>query len=258
METLVISESHLTIENRTFSGGLYARMPHPDGGTFRTFRTATVLVMGNDIHFKNCTFENTAGPGGHGGPDGQGVGQALALYLDGDGIVLEDCVLKGYQDTLFLAPLPEKEIEKGGFTGPGEFLPRTPRSVRLLCCRIEGSVDFVFGGADAVFEDCEFVSLEPGYVFAPCSLPGHPGFTAINCRFTAGDDVPEGSCYIARPWRNDAAVTLKNCELGAHIAPEGWHDWGKTEAHATVRFTEEGSYGPGAECISRPAWVTCN
>ena len=36
------------------------------------------------------------------------VGQAIALTLDGDDIVLDHCVIRAHQDSLFLAPLPER------------------------------------------------------------------------------------------------------------------------------------------------------
>ena len=229
---IVISGSGLVIENRTYTGDLYARMQHEDGRPYHTFRTASVLVDGNDITFRRCTFENTAGRG-------EDVGQAIALYLDGDGICLEDCVLKGHQDTLFLAPLPPKEYEKDGFLGPKQFTPRTPRTVYFKRCLIEGGVDFIFGGATAYFDDCEFRSVEPGFVFAP-STPEDvdTGFVARNCRFTRNDpeEVPDASCYVARPWREFAKVRLKNCEYGPHIHPDIWNDWGKKDAHATIRF----------------------
>ena len=183
------------------------------------------------------------------------LGQALALYLDGDGILLEDCTLRGHQDTLFLAPLPEKEIIPGGFLGPGQFKPRTNHTFKFRNCRIEGGVDFIFGGATAYFENCEFVSVEEGYVFAPstpCDV--EVGFVARNCRFVAGEGVGKGTCYIARPWRDFGAVELFNCYLGEHINPAGFDDWGKTHAHETIRFVERSSYGEGAEGI-RPHYV---
>lgn len=63
---------------------------------------------GSRVKFRNCRFANTAG-------SGKKAGQAIALYLDGDDIVLEDCVPEGHQDTLFLAPLPPHAYEKDGF-----------------------------------------------------------------------------------------------------------------------------------------------
>ena len=112
MAQIHISESNLIIENKVFSGCNYAREIHPDGVKRGTFRSYSVLVDGDGVTFKNCIFENTAGKG-------EDVGQALALYLDGDDITLENCVLRGHQDTLFLAPLPDKEIIPGGFVRHG-------------------------------------------------------------------------------------------------------------------------------------------
>ncbi len=240
MSQFHISESNITIENKTFSGSHFAREIHPDGTARGTFRSYTLLVDGDNVTFKNCVFENTAGKGGL-------VGQALALYLDGDNISLEDCILKGHQDTLFLAPLPEKEIIPGGFLGPKQFTERKNRTFYFKSCRIEGGVDFIFGGASAYFENCEFVSVEKGFVFAP-STPKDVsvGFVAKKCRFVAADGVPKASCYIARPWRDHGAVELIDCYIGEHIHPDGFDDWGKIQARTTVRFSERGSYGEGA------------
>ncbi len=241
MAQIHISESNIIIENKTFSGAHFAREVHPDGTPRGTFRSYTVLCDGDNVTFRNCVFENTAGRG-------EDVGQALALYLDGDNITLEDCILRGHQDTLFLAPLPEKEIIPGGFLGPKQFTERKRRVYRFKNCTIEGGVDFIFGGATAYFENCVFVSVEEGYVFAPstpCDV--EVGFVAKDCRFVAGDDVRDGSCFIARPWRDHGAVEIINCHLGAHINSAGFDDWGKTHAHSTVRFIERGSLGEGAK-----------
>lgn len=248
MSQIHISESNRLIENQTFSAGHYAREEMPDGTKRGTFRSYTLLVDGDNVTFKNCVFENSAGKGCD-------VGQAIALYLDGDGISLDGCLIRGHQDTLFLAPLPDKEIIPGGFTGPKQFTERTRRTYHFTNCRIEGGVDFIFGGATAYFENCEFVNVEEGFVFAPSTPEDVPvGFVAKNCKFTATDNVKKASCYIARPWRNHAYVRLENCYLGDHINPAGFDDWGKAEAHETVRFYEINSYGPGADG-DRPYYV---
>ena len=243
-----ISESNIVIENQAYSGCHYAKEMHEDGRMYGTFRTYTVLVDGNHITFRNCIFENTAGPGNE-------VGQAIALYIDGDDICLENCVLRGHQDTLFLAPLPEKEIIPGGFLGPKQYTPRYHRRVQFKNCVIEGGVDFIFGGAEAYFENCEFRSVEPGFVFAPSTPEGNnAGFVAKNCKFTSIKEVGKHSCYIGRPWRNHAKIRLEGCYLGEHIHLAGWDDWNKPEAHNTVEFVEKGSYGPGAGS-KRPGYV---
>ena len=248
---LHISESNMTIENKTFSGSRYADQIMPDGTKRGTFRSYSVLVDGDNIVFKNCMFENTAGKG-------KTVGQAIALYLDGDGITFENCKIIGHQDTLFLAPLPDKEIIPGGFIGPKQFAERIRRTFFFKNCVIEGGVDFIFGGATAYFDECEFVSVEPGYIFAP-STPEDVeiGFVARNCRFIAKGDIESGSCFIGRPWRNHAYVKLENCYLGEHINGQGFDDWGKIESHKTVRFYEFASYGPGA-IGNRPDYVNKN
>ncbi len=247
--TVYISENNIELTGNKYSGDLYALMVHEDGRTYHTFRTSSVLIDGTNITCRNCTFENTAGPG-------KEKGQAIALYLDGDNITLENCVIYGHQDSLFLAPLPEHEYQKDGFLGPKSSLPRTDRTFFFRNCLIEGDVDFVFGGATAYFDNCEFRSNGKGYVFAP-STPEHvkEGFVARNCRFTCTDDVPDQSCYIARPWRSYAMVRLEHCELGRHICPQGWHDWNKKDAQKSIRFSEYDSYGPGARG-TRPDYVT--
>ena len=234
-ETFIIDSHDKIIEGRFYTGSLSARLPHEDGRPYHTFRTPTVLVTGNHLTFKNCVFENTAGRGSD-------VGQALALYLDGDDITLEDCTLRGHQDTLFLAPLPEKVREKDGFIGYGEFRSRTHRTFNFRNCLIEGGVDFIFGGATAFFEKCEFKSIEPGYVFAPSTPKDvERGFVATDCSFTCSDDIADGSCCIARPWREYGSVSLKNCRLGRHISHNLWCDWADAIKNGTARFSETGS-----------------
>lgn len=243
-----LEDDHVILQKGAYSGGLYAKKIHEDGEPYGTFRTYTMLVTGNHVVLKDLTIENTAGPG-------KEVGQALALYCDGDELQVENCHLIGHQDTLFLAPLPPQEVQKNGFLGPGQFTPRTNRRVYFKDCVIEGGVDFVFGGAEAYFDNCEFRSVEPGYVFAPSTPEGREGFVCRNCRFTAVPSLEKESCYLGRPWRDYARVRLENCWLGEHIRKEGWHDWNKPQAHERSRFEEIGSVGPGAQNAARPDWV---
>lgn len=141
-------------EDVVFTGSLGAREILEDGIKRGTFRTQTVYIHGDRLTFQNLTFENTAG-------DGDVAGQALAVYADGDELEFENCRFLGRQDTLFCAPLPEHEVEPGGFRGPGEFRPRTPTHQHYQNCYIEGTVDFIFGGAEAIFDRCEIFSCLP-------------------------------------------------------------------------------------------------
>ncbi len=236
----VLSESNKIYTGVTWSNAQGAKEIHEDGRPYHTFRTATVLVDANRNVFQNCVFENTAGPG-------DTAGQAIALYLDGDGIIIRNCVIRGHQDSLFLAPLPPKEIEKDGFLGPKQFTERVPRTFHFEKCRIEGDVDFVFGGATALFDECDFISNGPGYVFAP-STPENAryGFVARNCRFKRNGDVPDGSVYLGRPWREHAQLLIEDCWLDSHIHADGFCDWADRGKAGGVSFKELHSTGPGA------------
>lgn len=254
-ERVVISRPYLTLEGEdgaVITGDLYALMPSEDIGKLGTFRTYTVFIDTHDVTIRNLTFENTAGKG----PD---VGQALALYADGDRLVFDHCRFLGNQDTLFTAPLPLKEVEPNGFTGPGQFRHRTPGRHYYKDCYLEGDIDFVFGGAAAYFEHCEFHSKDIGkqvnsYVTAASTPEGQEyGYVMESCRFTGS--CPPHSAYLGRPWREYAKTVLLNCEIGAHICPEGWHDWGKTAARDTVYYAEYRSYGPSGDLSKRPNWV---
>ncbi len=217
------------------------RDPMPDGGRRGTFRTATLRTDAPHVTLRRLTVENAAGPR-------ETVGQAIALYADGDAFLCEDCVLLGGQDTLFTAPLPPREIEPGGFIGPKQYAPRTPQRQRYLRCTIRGDVDFIFGGAAAWFEDCEIRTEDTradrsapfaGYCTAASTPEGQAmGYVFLRCRFTASPEVPAGSTWLGRPWREWAKTVLIGCELGPHIHPAHWHDWGKEAFHTRGFYAE--------------------
>lgn len=226
-----------------------------DGEKRGTFRTATVRINTHDFTAKHLTFQNDAG-------FGHTVGQALALYVDGDRNYFEDCNMIGSQDTLFTAPLPMKESQPHGFRGPGEYKPRIMGRQCYRNCFIQGDVDFIFGGAIAYFEDCTIHSKKPGdrrppesgeediygYITAASTFQDQEfGYVLKNCRLTS--DCPTGSIYLGRPWREWAKTVYINCELGEHIHPLGWNDWEKTHGH--FYYGEYNSYGPGANADSR-------
>jgi len=99
-----------------------------DRGRNSTFFTYTLLVQANDFHARNLPVRNTAGP----------VGQALALRVEGDRAVFENCRFLGHQDTVYAAGEGSRQYFKD--------------------CYIEGTTDFIFGPGTAVFEDCRIHS----------------------------------------------------------------------------------------------------
>lgn len=248
----ICGESRETTEQTVITYALGARTILEDGKKRGTFRTYTMFVDTPDVTLENLTIENGAGPGTE-------VGQAIALYADGDRLCVRGCRLLGWQDTLFTAPLPPKEIEKDGFIGPKQFAPRTKTRQYYEDCYIEGEVDFIFGGAMAWFENCTLFSKNvdreiKGYVTAPSTPEGQRfGYVMSHCRFES--NCPQETVYLGRPWREWAKVVLLNCEIGAHICAEGWNDWGKELAHETSFFAEYGCQGEGADLSNRPDWT---
>ena len=251
-ENLSVTLGNLSIEGAgrelvTIFGKLGGYEILEDGIKRGTFRTQTVFVHGKDISIRNLTIENGAG-------QGTKVGQAIALYADGDRLLFEKLNLLGHQDTLFCGPLPEKEIEPGGFRGPLEHAPRINGRQLYRDCRIEGTVDFIFGSATAFFEECQIISVDPllpgkeclGFVTAPSTPKGQAyGFVFSSCEFLG--ECPARTIYLGRPWREYARSVFVDCFMDVHIKEEGFHDWGKELSHTESYFAEIGSYGPGAK-----------
>lgn len=262
-ERVEIHRPHVTLVGETADsvrivGGLGAKMPSSDGsgvdGTLGTFRTYTVLVDADDVRLENLTIVNDAG-------DGREVGQAIALYADGDRLVVDACCITGCQDTLFLGPLPPREVKPGGFIGPKQFAPRRVGRQYFRRCRIEGDVDFIFGSARAYFEGCEIRSLNRnmdvnGYVTAASTPEGEPyGFVFHGCSFTAAQDVAPDSVYLGRPWREWAQTVLIDCWLGQHIKREGWWDWNKPAAHERACYAGAILHGPAGDTAGWVPWT---
>jgi len=202
----------------------FAQRNNKFGEEMGTTGSTSFFVFGDGFFAKNITFENSAGP----------VGQAVAVRVTGDKVVFENCRFLGFQDTLY---------------------PQGDRSRQYYKdCYIEGTVDFIFGWSTAFFENCEIYSKGPsGYVTAASTNEGTPfGFVFLNCKLTG--DSPESSVYLGRPWRDFAQTVFINTEMGAHIKPEGWHNWSKPDAEKTAFYAEFNSKGLGASSNTRVAW----
>jgi pectinesterase len=252
-EKLVIDKPWITLigdgaEKTIITYGDYANKEFPNGEPYHTFHSYTVLISGDHVRVEGITIENTAGKG-------EVVGQALAAYVDGDCVAFHDCRFLGHQDTLFTGPLPPKPRDRASFGGPRDGAPRRPVRQYYARCYLEGDIDFIFGSATAVFEDCEIHSVGSGWVTA-ASTPedvAH-GYVFLRCKLTGA--APEHSVGLGRPWRNYAKVAFLDCWLGPHIKAEGWDRWNERESVADVRFLEVGSVGPGAVSSGRVEWST--
>ncbi len=178
-------------------------------------------VGGHSFTAENLTFENTFGPGS----------QAVAVVAEADRIVFKNSRFIGWQDTLYA---------KGG---------------RQLYqdCYIEGHVDFIFGQASAVFDNCVIHSKGDGYLTAPMRFSDQEvsGYVFYKSKLTA-ENIQKG-VYLGRPWRDYGRTVFLETEMGEHIRPEGWHHW-EPQREKTAYFAEYKSSGKGGDVSKRVAW----
>jgi pectinesterase len=207
--------------NTILTFNLYAGITNAEGKPIGTFKTPSTTIDADDFTAENLTFENSAGP----------VGQALAIRVDGDRATFRNCRFLGWQDTILL--------NRGR-----QFFEN---------CYIAGHTDFIFGAATAWFENCEIHALRDGYLTAASTPEDEPfGFVFSNCKITGEPGV---KTFLGRPWRIHASTIFLNCEMSDVVRLEGWNDWKKPEAHATMRYAEFNSTGDGASLTNRPDWV---
>ena len=224
---------------------------HADGTPVGTFRSYTAFLGGGRVEVRHMTIENTSG-------ESVLHGQAIAAYADAAQVCMEDVALRSCQDTLFCAPLPQRERQVRGFYGPRALAPRRPTRQYYHNCHIAGDIDFIFGGADAVFEACTLESLNRGmpvngYVAAPSGEADGLGFVFLRCAFTGA--CPPGTVFLGRPWREHGKALLVDCTLGAHIHPAGWSSWLGAGGEEHACFAEIGSLGAGASAALRAPWA---
>lgn len=203
---------------------LHANLPGPDGSPIGTGKSSSTFVLADNFTAENLTFANSTP---------RDVAQALVISCSGDRQIFRRCRFLGWQDTIYT------------------------HSGRLYFedCYIEGGVDFIFGAATAVFKNCEVRSKRGGYLTAASTPETEPhGYVFIGCRLTADPEVKNGSVYLGRPWRDFASVVFLDCEMGAHIRPEGWDNWKNPAREKTARYAEHGSRGPGANPGGRVGW----
>jgi pectinesterase len=211
------------ITNNDFSG----KIDPTTEKELSTFTSYTVLVQGNDIRIENLTIRNSS----------CGEGQAVALHVEGDRFVIRDSDILGCQDTLYTATEGSRQL--------------------YLNCFIEGTTDFIFGEATAVFKDCTIQSLKNSFITAAATPQNQEfGYVFMDCKLIATEGVNE--VYLGRPWRPYAKTVFINTHLGKHILPEGWDHWPGDKMfpnkERTTYYAEYNNSGPGASPSGRVEW----
>ena len=192
-------------------------------GRNSTFYTYTVLVEGDDFSATNLTIKNTSGD----------HGQGIALSVVANRAKITNCTISGNQDTLYLSGNGTKQYFKD--------------------CYIEGTTDFIFGSATALFENCTIHSIKSSYITAASTPQDTPfGFVFKDCKLTA--DPQATAVYLGRPWRIYAKTVYINCDLGKHIRAEGWENWSKPDAEKNAFYAEYNCKGEGFQPSKRVGW----
>ena len=192
-------------------------------GKLITFTSYTAKISGNRFVAENISFVNTAGP----------VGQALALYVDADKAVFKNCRFIGNQDTIFASG----ESSQQYFTE----------------CYIEGTTDFIFGPATALFEHCTIKCKSNSFITAASTSKDRKfGFVFLDCTITADTGVVK--LFLGRPWRAYSKTVFIRCALPKQIAAEGWNNWSNPENEKTAFYAEYKNTGEGSHTAGRVAW----
>ncbi|KAL7613998.1 pectinesterase 2 [Lactuca sativa] len=205
------------------------------GGGFTTYSSATVGVDGTGFIARGITFRNTAGPA---------KSQAVALRSSSDLSVYYACSFEGYQDTLFV--LAQRQFYK--------------------TCYIYGTIDFIFGNAAVVFQNCMILARRPlkGQAnIITAQGRGDPfqntGISIHNSRVMAAPDlkpvVRTVKTYLGRPWQEYSRTVYMKTFLDSHIDPVGWSPWDNTNfAQSTLVYGEYQCFGPGSSTRNRVKW----
>ncbi|XP_022953706.1 pectinesterase-like [Cucurbita moschata] len=203
-----------------------------DGWT--TFRSATVVAVGNGFIAKGITFENFAGPSKH---------QAVAFRSNSDFSAFYQCSFIGYQDTLYVHSLRQFYRE----------------------CDVYGTIDFIFGNAAVIFQNCNLYARKPNSnqrnIFTAQGREDpnqNTGISILNCKVEAASDLlpvlPSFRTYLGRPWKLYSRTVFLKSFIGQLVEPVGWLEWSGTFALDTLYYGEYLNRGPGSNTTGRVTW----
>ncbi|GLT61044.1 hypothetical protein SLA2020_337790 [Shorea laevis] len=203
------------------------------GGGSTTFNSATLAVVGDNFIARDITIQNTAGASNH---------QAVALRSGSDLSVFYRCSLEGYQDTVYVHSQRQFYRE----------------------CNIYGTVDFIFGNAAVVFQNCNIYARYPPNKTNTITAQGrtdpnqNTGISIHNCKVTAASDLKSSQSsvktFLGRPWKEYSRTVFMKTYLDSLIVPAGWMEWSGNFALKTLYYGEYANTGPGSSTTNRVKW----
>lgn len=182
----------------------------------------------------NLTISNTAGAAKH---------QAVALRVSADNVTLYSCIFEGYQDTLYTHSLRQFYRE----------------------CDIYGTVDFIFGNAAVILQNCNiYARLPMSGQFNALTAQGrtdpnqNTGTSIHNCTIKPTSELaasPATKSYLGRPWKEYSRTIYMQSFIDSFIDPAGWKEWDGTLNLNTSYYAEFNNSGPGSDTSRRASWV---
>ncbi|OAY68619.1 putative pectinesterase/pectinesterase inhibitor 17 [Ananas comosus] len=196
-------------------------------------RTVITGVFADGFMATGITFRNTFGPGS----------QAVALLSASDRSVFYRCSFEGYQDTLCV--FSQRQFYRE--------------------CDVYGTIDFIFGNAAAVFQNCNIFVRRPragesnvitaqgrsdpnqntGIVVQSSAIRAAPEFVPVERAVRS---------YLGRPWMQYSRTIFVRSYIDSIIDPAGWLPFNGNFALSTLYYAEFRNTGPGSRLSGRVRW----
>ncbi|KAK9281367.1 hypothetical protein L1049_004267 [Liquidambar formosana] len=196
-----------------------------------TFSTATFAAVGRGFMAKDMGFKNTAGAAKH---------QAVAFRSGSDLSVFYRCSFDAFQDTLYAHS--NRQFYRD--------------------CDITGTIDFIFGNAAVVFQNCNIRPRQPlANQFNTITAQGkkdpnqNTGISIHKCTLSPLGTVTAPT-YLGRPWKNYSTTIIMQSNIGSFLRPSGWTEWvSNVEPPSTIFYAEYQNTGPGSSVAQRVKWA---
>lgn len=191
-------------------------------------------AVGEKFLARDITFQNTAGPSKH---------QAVALRVGSDLSAFYRCDMLAYQDTLYVHSNRQFYVS----------------------CFISGTVDFIFGNAASVFQDCDIHARKPNSgqknmltAQGRTDPNQNTGIVIQKCRIGATSDlqsvISSFPTYLGRPWKEYSRTVVMQTTISNVINAAGWYEWDGNFALSTLYYGEYKNTGAGADTSKRVTW----
>lgn len=196
-----------------------------------TFSTATFDVVGKGFIAKDMGFRNTAGPQKH---------QAVAFRSGSDLSVFSRCSFDAFQDTLYVHS--NRQFYRD--------------------CEITGTIDFIFGNAAVVFQNCNIRPRQPlSNQFVTITAQGkkdpnqNTGISIQKCILSPLDNLT-AKVYLGRPWKDYSTTVIMQSNIESFLNPRGWIEWvSNVEPPSSIFYAEYKNTGPGSSVVNRVKWA---